>query len=200
MSDFYLDVLEHLGKHPREFGSHQVAVDPIAVADSCGWAVLWFQAAFEPCDPLATFEVRTLAGAKFLSAPVPRLERGAVARGLVRFPLLEDLQEVGVVVKSRLDENADRIRQAWKLVGRALPEVLVAQIDFTRAVPELLDGFSVIWRPGDPLPQAERGPPPVPPPPREPITGYRECVECNFSGKWKDFKHDQQCPHCGYWW
>lgn len=200
MSDFYLDVLEHLGKHPREFGSHHVAIDPIAVADAWCWAVLWFQAAFDPCDQQATFELRTVAGAKFLGAPVPNLEKGAVARGLVRFPLLEGLQEAGVRVKSRLDENAARIRQAWKLTDRTLPELLVAPIDFERAVPELLEGFTIIWRPGDPLPSAERGPPPVPPPAREPITGYRECVKCNFSGKWRDFKDDQQCPHCGYWW
>jgi hypothetical protein len=197
---FYADVLEHLGKSPREFGSHHVAADPIAVADGQGWAVLWFQAAHAPCDPKATFEVRT-SGHLLARGEVPQLPDGAVARGLVRFALTEELTEVGICVISRLDEDAARCRQAWKLFDtRALPELLLTPVDFVRATPKLLEGFSIFWRPGEPLPEPERAPPPVPPPQREPITGYRECVKCTFSGKWRDFKDDDQCPQCGYWW
>lgn len=115
----YPDVLDHLGKTPREFGTLQVHVEPVAVDDGWGWTAVWFQAAFEPGDPNASFELFTHGGATALklreAERVPRLDGGAVQKGLVRFRLPDDAAQVVLKVRCAEPGKAPRCRPAWKL-------------------------------------------------------------------------------------
>ena len=114
----YPDVLDHLGKTPREFGGLQVHVEPVVVDDGWGWTTLWFQAAFEPFDGTSNFTfVSTSPTQQVLreTQRVPPLDRGAVLKGQVRFKLADDLTEVMLRVRSIVLDKSQRCRPAWKL-------------------------------------------------------------------------------------
>ncbi|MFT3838142.1 MAG: hypothetical protein QM723_14265 [Myxococcaceae bacterium] len=268
MPDFP-DVLDHLGKTPREFGSVQVHLEPLIVDDGWGWTAVWFQAAYAPADS-ASFEVVNAAdpSAVLVAAQqVPELSDGRVWRGYLRFKVPDEVTQIALRVKSALLPRAERCRQAWKLFdtleipkesdlrgasggpsinigttvaasllaaplgfavisfntgggdsgpslaqqtrvsvhkARELPDFVLSDVVRDRPAPPPGQGFTVYWRPGEPMPE----PLPMVLPPRpaaapaatKPKTGRRECGKCGFSGKREDFGSDKYCPDCGHEW
>src|SRR5579871_3174567 len=111
------DVLDHLGKTPREFGSVHVHLEPLIVDDGWGWTAVWFQAAFAPSDS-ASFELVSAADPNrvFIAAQqVPELSDGRVWRGYLRFKVPDEVTQIALRVKSAVLPRAQRCRQAWKL-------------------------------------------------------------------------------------
>lgn len=117
------DVLDHLGRTPREFGALHVHFESLLVCGDRALATVLFQAAFDPvpkggeavlfASNVEHFEIRELG--RFT---VPAFDRGLVVR--VRCPF----STVGAFnlthVQLRLDVPApkrfsERIREPWKL-------------------------------------------------------------------------------------
>ncbi len=116
------DVLDHLGKTPREFGALHFHFDSVARVDGNRVvARLLFQAAFDRLAEGAqvAFHAATSGvakGAQLGCFQVPKLERGRVCR--VSYPLR--VEEGSTHVVAFLDSpepprGATRIRPAWKL-------------------------------------------------------------------------------------
>jgi hypothetical protein len=111
MAESFPDLLDHLGKTPREFGAVHVHVEPVARGEG-GRAVatVWLQAAFAPLAP----EAATLMVLEH-TWELPRLEGGVVMRGQLPLSVPAEAQKLMFVVTSRLHEKAERVRPAWKL-------------------------------------------------------------------------------------
>ncbi|WP_426753807.1 hypothetical protein [Myxococcus sp. Y35] len=122
MDDFYADVLDHVGRPPREFGAVHLHVEPVT-RNPLGQAtaVLWLQSAFEP--PTATPpSVRVMGRQKQGPAhrmlgqfPLPSLAGGRVVRWRIPLELPPEFDEVHFEVDSELHPKAERVRPAWKL-------------------------------------------------------------------------------------
>lgn len=122
MDDFYADVLDHVGRPPREFGSVHLHVEPVT-RNPLGQAtaVVWLQAAFEP--PASTpASVLVMGRQKQGPAhrmlgqfPLPPLAGGRVVRWRLPLELPPEFDEVHFQVKSNLHPGAGRVRPAWKL-------------------------------------------------------------------------------------
>jgi hypothetical protein len=109
MPDFP-DVLDHLGKTPRELGAIHIHVEPIVRgSDGAAVATVWLQAAMLPMAPGGTLRVQDL------TLPLPELGDGRVIKGLVPLTLPLDVAELSFTVQCEPAKNAERVRQAWKL-------------------------------------------------------------------------------------
>jgi hypothetical protein len=114
------DVLDHLGKTPREFGAihahfEEVVVDPGGRAE----AVLLFQLAFAPMRAGAKVSFWAPMPGEIDRAvgqfPVPELGDGRAVR--VRFPLEVGAGATTVLARFECtpEPKAERVRPAWKL-------------------------------------------------------------------------------------
>ncbi|WIG98737.1 hypothetical protein [Myxococcus sp. SDU36] len=122
MDDFYADVLDHVGRTPREFGSVHLHAEPVS-RDPLGQAtaVVWLQAAFEPLAATPS-TVRVMGRQKQGPAqrmlgqfPLPPLAGGRVVRWRLPLELPPEFDEVHFQVESHLHPDAGRVRPAWKL-------------------------------------------------------------------------------------
>jgi hypothetical protein len=120
MSD-YEDVLDHMGRPPREFGSIHIHVEPVVCAPT-GEAVatVWLQSALEPRMPGDC--VHIISGPEGSEAeqslgrfPLPSVDRGQVVRWSLPLTLPEGASELHFLIESRLHPKAKRVRPAWKL-------------------------------------------------------------------------------------
>jgi len=114
MAREFPDVLDGMGKTPREFGTVHVHFEGFQVVDGrrCVASVL-SQAAFVPCEPavLHVFE----GGVEIARALVPALEDGRVVRQRIACVRAAD-GPLGVLVEAfEPSSKASRVRQAWKL-------------------------------------------------------------------------------------
>lgn len=108
MPDFP-DVLDHLGKTPRELGAVHLYVESVTRSeDGYACAVVWLQAALVPHAP-GTIDVLAT------KARVPPLSDGRVVKGLVPLSIAPGLTEVSFAVACEPAPDAQRVRQAWKL-------------------------------------------------------------------------------------
>ncbi len=122
MDDYYADVLDHVGRPPREFGAIHLHVEPLT-RNPLGQAtaVLWLQSAFEPASettPSLLVMGRQKNGPvhRMLGQfPLPSLSGGRVVRWRLPFALHPEIDEVHFQVNSRLHPQAERVRPAWKL-------------------------------------------------------------------------------------
>lgn len=119
--DFYADVLDHMGKTPREFGDVHVHLDEIARAPGGARAVasVLLQGAFEPMSGSARLRFFA-AGAGDLDAPVgqfeaPPLRDGVVVRARYPLALPAASTQVFLLVEASVANDAERVRPAWKL-------------------------------------------------------------------------------------
>lgn len=119
---YYEDVLDHMGRSPREFGSLHIHVEPVVRGPS-GEAVatVWLQNAFEPRMPGDSIHV--ISGPEGSEAeqslgrfPVPPMGRGHAVRWSLPLTVPEGATELHFLVESRLHAKARRVRTAWKLL------------------------------------------------------------------------------------
>jgi len=115
---WFPDILEHLGKTPRELGTLQVCLDRVSVDDAWATAIVWFQAAFDPYDAAATFRLQSVAEVPRVLVPeqvVPSAPRGAVVRGSLRFRIPDHVSRVSLCVTGVIPEGSRRCRVPWRL-------------------------------------------------------------------------------------
>lgn len=223
------DVLDLLGKTPREIGAIHVHVEPV-VRDSHGHACanVWLQAAFSKVDPGGTIQV---LGSMI---PIPDLGEGRVMQGRLPVFMPSTRSKLRFEIACAAPAGANRIRRAWKLLDtyeqpteselkrysdesahhrhprgpsmRVLKAPAPASCFVAKVIagqPERLEAaaWTEIWRAGQPLPEA--GSELVV---WQPIAGagtkseLRVCHPCGFSGKSDDFATDRFCPSCGTDW
>lgn len=115
MADFP-DVLDALGKTPREFGSLHVHLEALQPVDGDRYvASVLLQAAFEPMTP-ARVALLLPTGEVASTVQVPVLEGGRVLR--LRAPLRSavPLTRIGLATEcAEPTKRAQRVRPAWKL-------------------------------------------------------------------------------------
>lgn len=255
MADFP-DVLDAMGKTPREFGGVHLHFEGFHVVDGRrAVALVLAQAAFLPC---AGATVHVVDGdAVLASAALPALADGRVVR--LRLPIVRTGD--GDTLTLRIDApepapKAERVRPAWKLldtfeiprlsemdpvstdgginvmgsialtaIAGPLAGAVVVQLaggsatldanTTTRVhrameLPPLsagrLDGVAkplarteeeIVWRPGDPLPEA---PPPVPLVKPQVAAATRWCRTCGFEGPAAEYERARNCPRCDEPW
>ncbi|MCP3098675.1 hypothetical protein LZ198_07270 [Myxococcus sp. K15C18031901] len=122
MDDFYADVLDHVGRPPREFGAVHLHVEPVTRnAAGNATAVLWLQSAFEPpgatpASVLVMGRQRQGPARRMLGQfTVPALTDGRVVRWSLPLEVPLEFDEVHFEVTSPLLPQARRVRPAWKL-------------------------------------------------------------------------------------
>jgi len=113
----YVDVLDHTGRTPREFGSIHIHVEPVVRGPS-GEAVatVWLQRAFEP--RVSGESVLVLSGPEehhLGRFPLPSVDGGQVVRWSLPLTLPAGVTELHFLVESQLHPKAQRVRPAWKL-------------------------------------------------------------------------------------
>jgi hypothetical protein len=109
------DVLDAMGRTPREFGSVHVHFEGYRLVDGRrGVALVLAQAAFVPC---AGAVVRVLEGVTELaSAALPPLNEGEVVRRHLPILKASDVDQLTLRVEaSEPEPRARRVRPAWKL-------------------------------------------------------------------------------------
>ncbi|WP_375771480.1 hypothetical protein NR798_11425 [Archangium gephyra] len=120
--DYYADVLDHIGRTPREFGAIHLHVEPVTRGPTGeAVAVLWLQAAFEPLASrghslLVMGRQKQGPAQRMLGQfPLPSLEGGRVVRWRLPFSLPPEVDELHFQVSAKLHPKAERVRPAWKL-------------------------------------------------------------------------------------
>lgn len=249
------DVLDSLGKTPREFGSVHVHFEGFHVVDGRRViALVLAQAAFLPC---AGATVHVFDGdAALASVALPALDDGRVVR--LRLPVVRttDGQALTLRVDAAEPSKAERVRPAWKLLdtievpmlsemepvradvgvdvlgslaltavagplagaavvrfrggGATLAANTRTRVHRAMELPPLsgarLEGLArplehaaeeVVWRPGDPVPEA---PPPVPLVPQPRAGATRWCRSCGFEGPAAEYERARSCPRCDEPW
>jgi hypothetical protein len=189
----YPDILDRLGKPPRELGGVQVHAEARAL-EGRAWLTWWIQAAFEPAGSWV-LQVRMLEIAPpQLEVKLPALDGGRVVRGCEMLPVPPGIHELVLTAHGALPEAAERCRDSWA-GERALLRVAVTP---GSAPAEL--GLGVVWRPGMPVPEPRSLVPAPVKTPAAPRSGMRECRGCGFAGRQVDFAGDRFCPRCGAGW
>ncbi|OJT18344.1 hypothetical protein BO221_40360 [Archangium sp. Cb G35] len=120
--DHYADVLDHLGRTPREFGAIHLHVEPITRGPlGEAVAVLWLQSAFEPLASSGQ-SLLVMGGQKQGPAqrmlgqyPLPSLDGGRVVRWRLPLSLPPEFDEIHFHVSAKPHPKAERVRPAWKL-------------------------------------------------------------------------------------
>lgn len=119
---YYEDVLDHLGRTPREFGAIHIHVEPV-VRGPTGEAVatVWLQSAFAPRMPGE--RVHVISGPEGSATeqslgrfPLPSVDKGQVVRWSLPLTVPAGTTELHFLVESRLSPDAQRVRTAWKLM------------------------------------------------------------------------------------
>ncbi|NVJ15521.1 hypothetical protein [Myxococcus sp. AM010] len=194
MGDFYADVLDHVGRPPREFGSVHLHVEPV-IRNPLGQAtaVVWLQAAFEP--PAATPSSVLMMGRQKQGSehrmlgqfPLPPLEGGRVVRCRLPLELPPDFDEVHFQVASSLHPNAGRVRPAWKrfdtleIPKESDMKAVSSEVSMGADLGEsLLDTVPVM------APQV--------------LKPLRTCYACGFDGPREEYERATMCPRCDAAW
>jgi ribosomal protein L37E len=115
---YFPDILEHLGKTPRELGTLQVCLERVSVDDAWATAIVWVQAAFDPYDAAATFRLQSVQERPLVlmpEQPVPSAPRGAVVRGCLRFRIPDHVTRVSLCVTGVIPKGSRRCRVPWRL-------------------------------------------------------------------------------------
>jgi hypothetical protein len=120
---WYDDILDLLGRTPRELGCVQLHAGPVA-RDGSGRAVatLWLQAAFEPLPPGTIALAAAAADGGPAAAPTPNrialppLAGGRVVRLRVPVSVGADAARLRFEVDCPVGADARRVRAPWKLL------------------------------------------------------------------------------------
>lgn len=111
----YPDVLDSMGKTPREFGALHVHLESLKPVDANRYVVtVLLQAAFEPM-PRAQLSFVS-EGEVLSTVEVPSLKNGRVVR--LHVPIEPELPLSRIGLDTSCDEpsrSAERVRPAWKL-------------------------------------------------------------------------------------
>lgn len=196
----FTDVLDAMGKSPREFCGVHVHFESVQLVDGRRFiGNVLLQSAYEPV-PRVKLVLTCLSSRRELERlELPSLNEGRVVR--VRVPMRLEPQEQAEfsVHLDGPEPRGRRVRTAWKLDAATSfqlePALRAPAVDGT-TLP--LDGPSLelLWRPGQKVPQ----PPsltltPIPPP--RPV---RWCRTCGFEGLREEMEHLRQCPQCDEPW
>lgn len=258
MSDELADVLDTMGRTPREFGSVHVHFEGVRVVDGRrSVATVLVQAAFKP-GAGAVLQVVD-QGQTIATTLIPSLDDGRVVRLHLPCVRCSDEPALTLLVEAEAPSaRAVRVRPAWKLfdtleipklsemdpvhgdnrinlassiaitavAGPLLGAVVIqmgsgasldpnnkTKLHRAQELPSLsagvLEGVAlpldaireeVLWRPGQPIPEA---PPPVPMVRREqpaPSGGTRWCRSCGFEGAMSEYGTARSCPRCDEPW
>src|SRR5690349_9504784 len=110
------DVLDHMGKTPREFGALHAHLESVSAEGSTGAATMLFQAAFHPMPPL-TGQVRFISSSADGTQrehglyTLPELPGGVVLKMRYRLKQLQNVEEVTALVEAAPPPpNAERVR------------------------------------------------------------------------------------------
>ncbi|MFY2558131.1 hypothetical protein ACN469_10905 [Corallococcus terminator] len=112
------DILDTLGRQPREFGAVQLHVEPIVQAPGGteARAVVWLQAAFTPLPPSVSLRVVDAVTRRELwRGGLPSLEGGKVMRWVLPLSLEADMKELLFLLHAPVPEDATRVRPPWRL-------------------------------------------------------------------------------------
>ncbi|WP_163867547.1 hypothetical protein [Myxococcus eversor] len=112
------DILDALGRQPREFGGVQLHVEPVlrAVDGTEARAVIWLQAAFTPLPPSMSLRVVEAATRREVwRGSLPSLEGGKALRWVLPLSLEADVKELLFLVEAPVPEDATRVRPPWRL-------------------------------------------------------------------------------------
>ncbi|QSQ26994.1 hypothetical protein JY651_19660 [Pyxidicoccus parkwayensis] len=112
------DILDQVGRQPREFGAVQLHVDPVVRAPegTRATASIWLQGAFTPMAPGASLRVLDAATRReVLHARLPSLERGQVLRWTLPLSLDAEVRELLFQPVAPVPEGAVRVRPPWRL-------------------------------------------------------------------------------------
>lgn len=115
---FLPDVLDAMGKTPRELGRYHLHVEPVTRLPNgrCG-ARLWLQAAFATTGEQALLSVDSSAGPVLPSPlPVPKVEGASVVLWELPLHVGPEVTELRFALDSKVPASATRLRQAWKLL------------------------------------------------------------------------------------
>lgn len=254
------DVLDTMGRTPREFGTVQVHFEGVRVVDGkrCIATVL-AQAAF---TPVAQAVLQVLdQGQPIATTLLPTLDDGRVVR--LHVPCVRVSEEAVLTLLVEAEEpseRASRVRPPWRLFDTfEIPKLsemdpirddqsggldLATSIALTavagpllgavvlrvggsatldpntkttmhraRELPSLTAGVlegvalpvegireEVLWRPGQPVPEAPPAVPVVRAQPPAPSGGTRWCRSCGFEGAMSEHGTARACPRCDEPW
>ncbi|WP_163999346.1 hypothetical protein [Pyxidicoccus caerfyrddinensis] len=112
------DILDQVGRQPREFGTVQLHVDPVVRSPegTRATASIWLQGAFTPMAPDASLRVLDAETRReLMRAPLPSLERGQVLRWSLPLSLDVEVRELLFQPVAPVPEGAVRVRPPWRL-------------------------------------------------------------------------------------
>ncbi|MCP3166305.1 hypothetical protein [Myxococcus qinghaiensis] len=112
------DILDALGRQPREFGAVQLHVEPILQppGGTEARAVIWLQAAFAPLPPSMSLRVvDAVTRREVRRGGLPSLEGGRVLRWVLPLTLDADMKELLFLIEAPVPEDAMRVRPPWRL-------------------------------------------------------------------------------------
>jgi|GEM_PF-4719840 len=112
------DILDALGRQPREFGAVQLHVEPVRrlVDGTEARAVIWLQAAFAPLPPSMSLRVvDAVTRREVRRGGLPSLEGGKVLRWVLPLTLEADMKELLFLLEAPVPEDATRVRPPWRL-------------------------------------------------------------------------------------
>lgn len=119
MAEFLPDILDRIGKTPREFGAIHAHLESAVRGGAGTVATVLFQAAFEPVAPGGRVHFFASSGeqldSKAGSWELPPLKDGAVVRVRYRLEVPASATRVAAGFDSKVAKNAERVRPAWKL-------------------------------------------------------------------------------------
>lgn len=115
---FWPDVLDAMGKTPRELGRYHLHVEPVTrLPSGRAGARLWLQAAFDTAGERAFLGIESGAGPVLPEPlPLPPVEGAAVVLWELPLRFEPAVAELRFVITSSVPDSATRRRQAWKLL------------------------------------------------------------------------------------
>src|SRR4051812_48525261 len=117
----YEDILDRIGKTPRELGALQIYVEAVHRTErGTGQTTVWVQAAFEPLPKKMGLRIvaDNAAGEHVQLAKLefpPIKNDGTVLRWPIRFKLAEPVAQVMFEVSAVRPGSSSRVREAWLL-------------------------------------------------------------------------------------
>lgn len=196
----FADVLDAMGKTPREFAGVHVHFESVQRVDGPRFVVsLLFQAAYEPV-PQAKVVLSHVSSKRVVDTrDVPSLEGGRVVRMRCQVKLEPQEEPLLAVHLEGPRPRGRRVRPAWRLhdlpPGTVDPPMRGPLIEGTaKPLSEAL--LELLWRPGQLV--LEKPPPKVK---AVPVQGpVRWCRQCGFEGPRDEYEKARECPQCGEPW
>lgn len=196
----YPDVLDSMGKSPREFVGVHVHFEAVQLVDGPRLvASVLLQSAYEPVPKVELVLTTLLTRRELVRLPLPSLEDGRVVRARIPVRLERDEPpQLGVHLEGP-EPRGRRVRTAWKLEsnhGFQLEPSLRAPAIAGVSAPLTTTLLDLVWRPGQAVPS--------PPPPSltavPPMAPVRWCKACGFEGPRAELEYRRQCPQCDEPW